>query len=108
MNNNKNMQEGYDVPKYKKKRPSSRSKSSKRSDHRHDYSRDVLVKVVSPNFSRAIYFVGKQCTICGKIANKPREYPDGRNEDGSYYLLDEDEILKKYSHLPLITHQGLL
>ena len=48
-----------DVPSYRKKKPSGKSKSEKRSDHKHEYE-TCIVKYVFFNW-------GQRCKVCGRI-----------------------------------------
>ena len=70
-----------EVPKYRKKKPSSTSKSNTKSKHKHEYVECLL--------------------ICGKIGNihffETEPYRDGMRRQ-----LDYDEVYEKYKNLEQI------
>ena len=49
-------------PKHRKKKPSDKSKSSSRSDHKHEYEPCILKYIV--------YIWGERCSICGRTRSK--------------------------------------
>lgn len=80
--------------KYRKKKDSSTSKSSSKSDHKHDYSKECLL-IVEGNVhpKHAVY-----CSICGKIKNTIF-FETEKEEGGLYRVLDSDEVYEKYKDL---------
>lgn len=83
-----------DIPKYRKKKNSSTSKSCTKSKHRHQYKQCLLMKEHRPY--RATY-----CTICGKI-DDVRFGETERMENGMLRMLDDDEVIEKYRDLEQI------
>ena len=81
-----------EIPKYKKKKQSSVSKSERKSDHKHEYA-DCLLIDNENRHTKAQY-----CTICGKI-NDMQFFETVRVEQG-YRMLDSDEVYQKYKDLP--------
>ena len=83
-----------EIPKYKKKKPSSISKSSTKSKHKHEYGECLLIEKGHPY--RAI-----ACKICGKIYDI-YFFESERCEDGMQRMLDVDEVFEKYKDLEKI------
>lgn len=88
----------YEIPKYRKKK---QKKTVKKSNHKHDYSKEVLIKrkMRQGNYR---YNYAKVCSICGKIGEE--NYFESKKVDGSNYdrLLSQEEILEKHKDLPII------
>lgn len=83
-----------DIPKYKKKRDSSVSKSINKAKHKHCYKEVILVSTKQGRIPRK----GICCEICGKIYNViPFE-----TDEISGRMLNEEEIYEKYKHLEKI------
>lgn len=80
-----------DIPKYRKKKNND-SKSSKRSDHKHQYKRIILKGFIG-------WIWGEKCEICGRVKAKPviacREFirPECQNphllSERIYYTYEE-------------------
>ena len=85
-----------DVGKYRRKKKSNISRSSEKSDHKHQYT-DCLLKYTYMHgytgYTRAEY-----CSVCGKLNNKGIKFfevgPDHK-------ILSPDETKEKYKHLPM-------
>lgn len=88
---------------YKKSKGGSKSKSSKKSKHKHTYL-PCLIKynwASYPNLSGS-YHTGKYCSICGKLQEGNSMLPITEKTDKNFYrLLSTEEILNKYSDLPI-------
>lgn len=88
----------YEIPKHRKKK---KKKRVKKSNHKHNYSREVLIrrKTKHGNYN---YNYAKVCSICGKIGEEI--YFESKKIDGNnhYRLLSNKEILKKYKNLPIV------
>lgn len=81
-----------EVPKHKKKKNSTKSISSKKSNHKHNYKRCLLV--TSDDAQSADY-----CTICGKI-NNIKLFETERIEGSNFLkLLSREETIEKYKDL---------
>lgn len=80
-----------EIPKHRKKKPSSTSKSSTKSKHKHEYKPCLLIHNKHPH--RATY-----CKICGKIGDL-QLFETELYRDGIWRLLDYDEIFEKYKDL---------
>ena len=83
-----------EIPKYKKKKKSSISKSSEKLKHKHEYIECLLIEKGHPY--RAIV-----CKFCGKIYDI-KFFESERCEDGMQRMLDDDEVLEKYKDLEKI------
>lgn len=83
----KDLEQTIEIEKYKKKKPSSVSKSRAKSNHKHDKEECLLT--YNGNFYLASY-----CPICGKIHNWIR--PTIKIETGGYRMLTNEEIGKRY------------
>ena len=83
-----------EIPKHRKKKPSSTSKSSTKSKHKHEYVECLLIEKEKPHW--ATY-----CKICGKIGDLHffEVEPYG---DGTWRQLDYDEVYEKYKDLEKI------
>jgi len=93
--------EDKDVASYKKKKTSSKSKSSKRADHKHDYEKVILESWLG-------YEWGGMCKICGRIggncfnfSSKDRkDFMKPRSSESVGYTIRDfltvDEIKEKY------------
>lgn len=83
-----------EIPKCKNKKPSSTSKSSEKSKHKHEYVECLLIEKGHPY--RAIV-----CKICGKIYNI-YFFESERCEDGMRRILDADGLFEKFKDLEKI------
>ena len=83
-----------EIPKHRKKKPSSASKSKEKSKHKHEYTECLLIHNNHPH--RATY-----CKICGKIGDL-HFFETERTEQGYYRSLDSDEVYEKYKDLEKI------
>lgn len=91
-----------DEMKYRKKK-SQKSRSSRRSDHKHDYQ-----KVIIQSFCGWTW--GKRCSICGRIDNTYRpssnkeflksEYKEYPSVSTNYFMTVQ-ELQKKYVGIPI-------
>lgn len=86
------------VPKYKKK---ASKKAPAKSNHKHDYSEEVLVHTISTNRDVSWYSLGKRCKICGKtkIVRGFFTKPAG---PASLVMLENSEVLAMYKGLPIV------
>lgn len=85
-----------DIPKYRKRKKKERPKKT---DHKHDYSIEVLVEKETKFGLR--YHYGQQCIICGKIDNEKiiETKPVGGK---SHQMLTQEEIKEKYKDLQIV------
>ena len=83
-----------EIPKHRKKKKSSVSKSSTKSNHKHEYATCLLIHNSHPYW--ATY-----CKICGKIGDL-HFFECEKREDGLYRQLDCDEVFHKYGNLEKI------
>ena len=79
-----------EIPKYRKKKQSSTSKSGTKSKHKHEYKEVLLIHNDRPHRATV-------CKICGKIGDL-HFFETERCEFG-YRSLDYDEVYEKYKHL---------
>ena len=79
-----------EIPKHRKKKPSSTSKSSTKSKHKHEYEEVLLIHNDRPHWATI-------CKICGKIGDL-RFYETEKCEFG-FRGLDDDEVFEKYKDL---------
>lgn len=85
-----------EIPKYKKKKPSSISKSEYKSKHKHEYVEAVCIMPLY--YNKEIVNIILYCKKCGKIYNFHRPYEKTRM--GTYRIYEE--ILEKYKDLKII------
>ena len=83
------IQSGFSETPYKKK---SNKKKSKKSNHKHEYE-DVIVLL------NKFPHRGQQCKICGKTNVG---FFFSRKENGFNFLLNYDEVKKKYPNLKVV------
>lgn len=91
-----------DIPKYRKKSSRHPPKNSK---HKHEHKECLLKIKMAIKYSTGesivdTLYLGKYCTICGKIGGL--KLPTIRDVfDGvpTYRVMTNDEILEKYKHL---------
>ena len=88
-----------EVPKYHKKKQSSTSKSSTKSNHKHEYEPCLLIHNGHPHWATV-------CKICGKIGDL-HFFETERTEQGYYRSLDSDEVFKKYKDLDKIVIEDI-
>ena len=83
--------DSLEVPKHKKKRPSSVSKAKRKANHLHNMEKGLLV-LSDINESKPVAMVCNYCTICGKISpGFPLWIPKG---------IDIHSYLEEFNHLP--------
>lgn len=75
-----------EIPKYKKKS----NKTTKKSNHRHDYI-DCLLLDKSSNH----YHASQYCSICGKIG-ETKFLESEETPEGYHHILSDSEIVEKY------------
>ena len=99
--------EKFEETKYRKKKPSDKSKLEKRSDHKHIYE-DCLIRnhfIFSwcEKESVSIHF-GERCIICGKTHTcyLPSIARDTVTGQRYYRAWTAEEMLEKYPNLPII------
>lgn len=63
------MEEFNEVPKYRKKKDH-RSKSSKRSDHKHEYEPCLIIRKYSFAPDKEFHSIAECCKICERIQNE--------------------------------------
>lgn len=87
-----------DIPKYRKKKPSSISKSKEKAKHKHNYQECLLVEKKEKDHPyRATY-----CTICGKIGDI-HFFETIPCDDGiCSRLQNNNEMLERYKNLKRI------
>ena len=83
-----------EIPKHRKKKPSSTSKSKEKSKHKHEYAECLLIENGNPHW--ATY-----CKICGKIGDLHLSETE-KYEGGMWRMLDYDEVYEKYKDLEKI------
>ena len=80
-----------EIPKYRKKKQSSTSKSGTKSKHKHEYKEVLLIHNDRPHWATV-------CKICGKIGDlhflETEPY-----RDGMWRYLDSNEVFEKYKDL---------
>ena len=79
-----------EIPKYRKKKQSSTSKSGTKSKHKHEYKEVLLIHNDRPHRATV-------CKICGKIGNL--HFFETEKCEFGYRSLDSDEVFEKYKHL---------
>ena len=85
-----------EIPKYRKKKPSSVSRSSDKSNHKHEYKEFLLIEKCKPHRAEC-------CVICGKIANFFLfEVDDGGDHQPYRRMLTDEEIFEKHKDLKQI------
>ena len=77
-----------EIPKHRKKRTSSKSKSYLKSNHKHEYVDALFIHNFKPHR-------GTYCRVCGKIGNM-FTFETECTEDGYYRTLNPQEIFSKY------------
>ena len=88
-----------EIPKHRKKKQSSTSKSSIKSKHKHEYKEVLLIHNNKPHCATV-------CKICGKIGDL-HFFETEKREDGLYRHLDYDEVFKKYNDLENIVIEDI-
>ena len=88
-----------EIPKHRKKKQSSISKSSTKSKHKHEYKEVLLIPTDRPHWATV-------CKICGKIGDLHFFEAETR-EDGLYRQLDYDEVYEKYKDLEKIVIEDI-
>ena len=98
-----------EIPKHRKKRPSSTSKSFDKTRHKHEYVGKCIVKY--PPYiqgGNSVMLLTTYCTICGKIYDSkcPIVEEDITRRNGSIAKqrrhMKNEEILEKYKDLEII------
>ena len=80
-----------DIPKHRKKKQSSTSKSGKKSKHKHEYKEVLLIHNDKPHWATI-------CKICGNIGDL-HFFETESYRDGMWRQLDYDEVFEKYKDL---------
>ena len=80
-----------EIPKHRKKKPSSTSKSKEKSKHKHEYKPCLLICDNRPHYATI-------CKICRKIGNL-HFFETEHTEQGYYRNLDPDEVYEKHKDL---------
>lgn len=83
-----------EIPKYRKKKHSSISKSNAKSKHKHEYAECLLIHNNRPY--RATY-----CKICGKI-NSIHFFETKHTDSELLVIMNDDEIFEEYRNLEKI------
>lgn len=84
-----------EIPKHRKKKPSSTSKSKEKSNHKHEYVECLLINKESNKPYKAIY-----CKVCGKIYDvKMFETIEINECSNRCRLMNNEEIFEKYKDL---------
>ena len=86
-----------EIPKYRKKKQSSKSKSFEKSKHKHEYVDCLLVYKVKP-------YKANYCKICGKIGDLRFAETEKVERNGELYhrVLGKEEVFSKYKDLECI------
>ena len=95
--------EREEIPKYKKKKQSSTSKSFDKSKHKHDYSKQCIAKM--PPFiqgGKPIINVAKYCSVCGKIGESYVPIVEDENAMFKRRYMSNEEILATYPNLDIV------
>ena len=88
-----------EIPKHRKKKQSSISKSSTKSKHKHEYKEVLLIHNDSPHLATV-------CKICGKIGDL-HFFEAEPYRDGMWRQLDSDEVCEKYNDLEKIVIEDI-
>lgn len=80
-----------DIPKYRKKKSSSTSKSSRKSKHKHIYKECLVIENDRPHLATV-------CEICGKVG-RLLTHETRRNDDGTYTVIEYDETYERHKDL---------
>lgn len=96
----------YDIPKYRKKRPRV-SKSSKRSDHKHQYVKTI--SMTGNKFGTPRFYWSTHCSICGRPGDFNIDNDDFRKPEWKGKIriwakdmcIPFDEVVKKYPDIPI-------
>ncbi|HHW79629.1 MAG TPA: hypothetical protein GX742_02370 [Acholeplasmataceae bacterium] len=86
----------FEIPKYKKR---SKKRKASKSDHKHDYSIEVLIKRNSRYGER--YHYANRCRVCGKTGEE-KFFESQKINENYFRVLTQKEILEKYKDLPVI------
>lgn len=86
--------------KYLKKKESSTSKSSEKSNHKHEYKQCLIVSkdYFYPDYDQVTPY--HYCTVCGKIKSVKGSDERAVKEGTRYRLLHTSEIIKRYKNRP--------
>ena len=82
-----------EIPKHRKKKQSSISKSGTKSKHKHEYKEVLLIHNDRPHWATV-------CKICGKIGDL--HFFETEKCEFGYRSLDADEVFEKYNDLEKI------
>ena len=88
-----------EIPKQIKKKPSTTSKSNKKSNHKHIYNDCLFIVNDRP-------YKGMYCKICGKISSI-KIYEFVRNTSGFLGIMNQDEVYEKYKNLEQIKIENI-
>lgn len=83
--------EENEIPKHRKKKPSSVSKSFTKSKHKHKYQPGLLICEGRPHWASV-------CSVCGKVGDV-HFFETERTETGTYRGLNDNEVYEKYKGL---------
>ena len=89
-----------EIPKYKKSKNSTVSKSSAKSRHKHEYVECLFINDDTPHR-------GTYCKICGKVGDI-QWFETEHTENGLWRVIDYDEVYKMYNNLEKVELDDLL
>lgn len=91
-----------EIATYKRKKDSNISKSSRKSKHKHIY-KQVLLRTTNKFNGKQIEIIhlGRICTVCNK-KHIDKYFITKKTDNGTYLVLENDEILKMYADLEII------
>lgn len=96
----------HDIVRYRKKKASSRSKASKKSNHLHEYTNVLIRNKYNVNGNGILgYRLGKKCKICGKVATT-QCLITSKQPDGTHLALKNNQILELYKDLEIVDGEG--
>lgn len=90
--------------KYRKKKPSNVSKSSKKAKHRHKYE-EVLFEYNSDIGTGIMHCLGKRCQVCG-LLKVGQLFESDRLDNGCYRLLSDEEVVERHRDIPRVFLPG--
>lgn len=94
--------ESEDITPHRRKKKSNVSKAVKKSNHKHEY-RKCLLKVTNDVNGKQLdsLYLGRICNVCERI-RIDSYFVTRRTSEGTYLVLNYDEILAKYTNLEVI------
>ena len=91
-----------DIAKHRKKKPSNTSKSKRKTDHKHSYKEVLLAsKIQWAGKESEHYSLGRVCTICG-LHRTDKYFITKKQNNGTYLVLDQEEVKEMYKHLDIV------